>query len=109
MGGHLMDESGWFAVRVVMRHRSPRVYEERITLWQASDFEEAARLAEKESQEYAAGLGGVEPLTLSQIYQLSDPPGSGKEVFSLMRESPLPPEQYLSTFFDTGTERQGSL
>jgi hypothetical protein len=104
-----MDKSEWFAVRTVIRHRSPRVYEERITLWQAGDFEEAARLAETESQEYAAALGDVEPLSLSQAYQLSDPPGPGKEVFSLMRESSLPPEQYVSTFFDTGTERQGSL
>ena len=104
-----MDQPNWFAVRVVLRHLDPPVYEERITLWQATDFEEADRLATAESHEYAAALGSVESLVFSQAYQLFDSPGPGREVFSLMRESSLGPEAYLSTFFDTGKERQRPL
>jgi hypothetical protein len=33
-------------------------------------------------------------------------PEEGSEVFSLMRQSDLPSDQYLTEFFDTGKERQ---
>jgi hypothetical protein len=33
----------------------------------------------------------------------------GSEVFSLMRASDLLPDDYLTRFFDTGDERQGSI
>ncbi|QYN17831.1 hypothetical protein [Amycolatopsis sp. DSM 110486] len=31
----------------------------------------------------------------------------GTEVVSLLRDSPLPPEDYATRFFDTGGEHQG--
>jgi hypothetical protein len=40
---------------------------------------------------------------------LPESPGYGTEVFSLMRDSVLEPNAYLSTFFETGTERQGII
>jgi hypothetical protein len=48
-------------------------YEERITLWRASDFDHAIALAEAEAREYAADLGH-EYSGLAQAYALYDDP-----------------------------------
>jgi hypothetical protein len=97
---------GWFAVRCVVHHSELAVYEERLTLWQAQDFDEAIGLAEAEAHDYAQGLNAASYAGLAQAYQLYDQPGHGAEIFSLMRESALPAAEYLTAFFDTGSERQ---
>ena len=103
----------WYAVRCVFRSAwaetseglppGVHLYEERITLWQASSLEEAIALAESEAQEYADEED--EYLDLAQAFKLFDEPSSGAEVFSLMRSSELDSDAYLDTFFDTGDER----
>jgi len=108
-----MDPS-WYAVRCVFRTmwtQTPegvtpdeQLYEERITLWQATSAEEAIALAEAEAADYAGD--DDEYLEIAQAYQLYDSPGHGAEVFSLMRTSRLEPDAYLDAFFDTGSERQ---
>ena len=45
---------------------------------------------------------------LAQCYRLADDVADGAEIFSLMRDSELEPQQYLDTFFDVGTELQGA-
>ena len=99
---------GWFSVRCILRVDSAQpLFEERITIWQADSAEGAIARAEKEVREYASTLG-MRFLGLAQSYELPDPPTDGVEVFSLVRESDLPDEAYLDSFFDTGTERQRS-
>jgi hypothetical protein len=101
----------WYAVRCVFRWTGSegRPYEERITLWQAADFAAAVARAEAEAGEYAADTG-VTYLGLAQAYATGEEVlQSGSEVFSLLRDSPLPPEQYLDRHFDTGSEHQGVL
>jgi hypothetical protein len=103
----------WFAVRCVFRHGSaladePRLYEERVTLWRAGSAEEAIAAAEEEARSYCDDLD-AEYLGLAQSYALSDVPGNGVEVFSLMRKSVLDVQAYLDAFFDTGTESQRHL
>ena len=103
----------WYAVRCVFRSAwaesseglppDEHLYEERITLWQASSMEEAIALAEAEAAEYADEEDDY--LDLAQAYKLFDDPGHGSEVFSLMRSSRLEPDAYLDAFFDTGDER----
>ncbi len=103
----------WYAVRCVFRSAwaesseglpaDVHLYEERITLWQASSLEEAIALAEAEAGEYADD--GDDYLDLAQAYKLFDDPVHGGEVFSLMRSSTLEPDAYLDSFFDTGDER----
>ncbi len=103
----------WYAVRCVFRSAwaesseglPPEVhlYEERVTLWQATSLEEAIALAEAEALEYADEDDDY--LDLAQAFKLFDDPSSGAEVFSLMRSSRLEPDEYLDTFFDTGDER----
>jgi hypothetical protein len=105
---------GSFSVRCIFRWEArpdqarDYLYEERITLWQANDIDEAIVLAESEAQTYATGLG-AEYLEYCQAYAMFDEvAASGIEVFSLLRESDLEPKQYLDTLFDTGSEHERS-
>jgi uncharacterized protein DUF4288 len=109
----LGNDVQWFAVRCIFAigrgdDDEVHTYEERITLWRASHFDEAIALAEAEATEYATAIeGGSDAyLGLAQCYQLADEVGQGAEVFSLMRDSRLAPAEYLNTFFDSGDERQ---
>lgn len=110
----MSEKSRWFAVRCVFLHGEVSddedgTYEERITLWNVSSAELAIERAEAEAEEYVSDLQGVSNLGLAQSYALFDAPGDGVEVFSLMRDSRLPADDYLTTHFDTGTERQVDL
>jgi len=85
--------------------KAAHLYEERITLWQATGIEEALVLAEQEAKVYSSD-GESEFLDFSQAYWLTEPlPASGVEVFSLLRESDLVPSAYIDAFFDSGAER----
>ncbi len=103
------DESGeWFGVRCVFRwkHAGEEPYEERITLWRAADLDEALALAEADAHEYA-DRAGIDYLGLAQGYASGErelTPGS--EVFSLLRDSALAPDEYLDRHFCTGGEHQ---
>lgn len=103
----------WFAVRSLLRHQfaaSSDTYEERITLWCADTPDSALALAEDEAREHASILSTADSPTeyvdFGQCYHLADPLGHGAEVFSLMRDSDLEPEDYRAWFFETGGERQ---
>jgi hypothetical protein len=98
---------GWFAVRHVVQSDT---FEERITLWETASGEEAIANAEIEAAEYVSMLG--EPwrvLDLFQSFELFEPPGDGLEIFSLMRDSDLTADEYIDTFFDTGSEHQRTV
>ena len=85
------------------------MYEERITLWRARDFEHAIELAEAEAARYCEDLTDVQYVELAQAYELvDDPTVQGAEVFSLIRDSALPPSDYVDRFFDTGEEHQST-
>ena len=99
-----------YSVRCLLRWHSRTevakyLYEERITLWQAERLDQAIELAEQEATAYAGDAD--EFLGFSQAYALVDLlAGHGVEVFSLLRESDLEPNEYIDTFFDTGGERE---
>ena len=104
----------WYAVRCLIRYPSEDAasevgtYEERITLWRAASFEDAIERAEQEATRHAAALGATY-VDLAQAFNLSarDTVGDGDEVFSLMRDSALPPGEYVALFFETGDEQEG--
>jgi hypothetical protein len=110
-----LEAQPWYAVRCVFRTRRGQLfgdrvsdgmsaYEERVTLWHCASFDEAISRAELEATEYAA-TAECDYVGLAQSYHLADTPGEdGAEVFSLIRESRLPPSRYLDRFFDTGRE-----
>src|ERR1700722_1940877 len=99
----------WYTVRCLFGASANQgfVYEERITLWCTDSFDNAITLAEKDASTYAAAHK-VEYLNLAQVCLLPGHPTSGAEVFSLVRDSELASDEYLDTFFDTGTERQSA-
>jgi hypothetical protein len=103
------QDNRWYAVRSLFHDPggTESAYEERITLWQAADLDEALVRAEAEAVEYAE-FAGVSYLSgFGQSYALADaPPRDGAEIFSLTRSSALPPGPYIEQFFDTGRERQ---
>ncbi|MEU4164644.1 hypothetical protein [Actinoplanes sp. NPDC026670] len=104
-----MPDDNWYATRCVFEFDNlddNPVYEERVTLWRAPDFDTAIALAETEAEEYAEDLCAFTGLV--QAYHLFEAPGHGAEVFSLMRNSTLSTDDYLTRFFDTGDERQSS-
>lgn len=102
------DGPSWFAVRCVVHLDFDDLYEERVTLWHEASFDDAVASAEAEAEAYAAEHDG-EYLGLAQAFEIEGAPGHGVEVFSLIRECPLPPDAYLDQFFDTGLERQREL
>jgi hypothetical protein len=100
-----------YSTRTVIRfdglaRKAKYVYEERLTLWRAKSVNGAIRKSEAEARRYAKESGGAY-LNFIQAYWLYDEVDSdGVEVFSLMRESDLPPKRYIDTFFDTGAEKE---
>ena len=77
-------------------------YEERITLWTASDFDSAIAMAELEAKEYGKEEVGV--LGFAQAFELYDTVVSernGAEVFSLIHESDLAPNDFIDRHFET--------
>lgn len=102
----------WYSVRCVFRsaERSGRpkrnLYEERITVWRASSFDDAIKLAECDARQYAEDTDS-EYIKFAQAFHVfPNKLTSGAEVFSLMRESNYSPKKYLDTYFDNGNERQ---
>jgi hypothetical protein len=73
---------------------------------QSPSADDAIALTEDEAREYARGLSAASDAGFAQASELFDRPGHGAEIFSLMRESALPTDEYLTAFFDTGSERQ---
>lgn len=101
-----METSGWIAVRCIFQAtwEGTQMYEERVTLWHATDTALAIERAEREAAAYAKDVD-AEYIGLAQAYVVVDEPGEGGEVFSLIRASTLEPDAYVDRFFDTGAER----
>ena len=96
---------GWYSVRCVFV-LEPDLYEERVTLWEADDADHAIERAEADAGDYAEEIK-AEYLGLAQVCPLGDTPADAVTVFSLVRESSLDAGEYVTRFFDTGTERPG--
>jgi hypothetical protein len=107
------DGKRWYSVRCVFQWISyeDKPYEERITLWRTTTSEEAVEFAEKEAADYAEPRHEMTYLEFAQVYALDEDaePGHGVEVFSLLRSSELPPNEYVDKFFDTGREHLGNI
>jgi hypothetical protein len=103
----------WYSVRCVFHWIPQGSYEERVTVWNCESFEAAIANAEREANDYVTSVDESMGFTikftgLSQAYLLPESPEDGAEVFSLLRDSTLTPDDYISKFFDTGEERQAS-
>ncbi len=99
-------ESNWFSVRCHFQ-LSTDTYEERITIWQSGEFEDALEMAEQEARNYAASRGGrylesCDGYRMSNQALMAEP---GQQLYSLVRTSSLAPAAYLRQFFFTGAEQ----
>lgn len=104
------SQSDWVAVRSVLgtplQPDGTRAYEERITLWRERTLDEAMRRAREEANAYAALWDPpADVLSLQHAVTVYEEPGDGTEIFALVRDSDLAPEEYLNRFFDSGSER----
>jgi hypothetical protein len=103
----------WYGVRTIYEHPdlppddpTCTTYEERIVIFKAESAEDAIRQGEVEAKDYVKGLGDTTYLGFAQSYHTFEARmKAGAEVYSLMRESGLAPEDYIDRFFDCGTER----
>lgn len=101
----------WFSARTLYLHKNRKeddvnLYEERIVLIKATDFDDAISKAEVEGEKYAAHESEIEYLGFVHVYKLDDERVKDKtELYSLMRGSKLNSDDYITAFFDTGTER----
>lgn len=108
-----MKTHQWYGARSVYevvgrgsQENGTRLFEERIVLVKASSIDEAIEVAEKEAIAYANEDSGFVYLGYINVYKLADTSIKNKtEVYSLMRESSLAPQEYIDRFFDTGIER----
>ena len=107
-----MNNSEWYAAKTVCKHQSvedgiPKtLFEERVVLLQAADFNDAVAKGELEAQEYCRSIENVTYIRYINVYRLcADVVGHGTEIFSLMRESELSDSDYLDHFHDDGKER----
>jgi hypothetical protein len=102
------DTGRWFSVQTHVRIAPGAVlpergqtYEERVTLWNATDAATAAQRGREEAESYA-GEHGYEMVDSIVAYELFDVPDSGAEVWSYVRESSLDPAAYIGRYVTEG-------
>jgi hypothetical protein len=103
-----MDGAEWFGVRcwflfeagAIIPERG-QVYEERVTIWLAKSAAEARGRAVAEAEAYA-GDTDASRIDYVETYRIFGKPGDGAEVWSVMRDSWLAPDDYLSRFVTEG-------
>lgn len=106
-----MNDEPWYGAKCVFLHTNVescpgRVYEERVILVRAESPDAAISRAEVMAEEYAGDLDGCSYTGFIDVFHIYDESiGEGTEVYSLMRASSLSEDDYLDSFYDTGTER----
>ena len=109
-GPKASPDEPWFAVKCLFSHPNRanesdgNLYEERITIWHASTFEEAFALAEAEAREYASD-DCVFIRATDSFHLFDESVGQGSEVWSVMRGSHMDAELYAKTFCTTPRDR----
>jgi hypothetical protein len=88
----------WFSARCLLRRG--RRYRERLTLWRAASFGEAAVLAEDEARRFGVDNGWdyLDYVALYEITVAVDTPGHGDELYSLYRFIDLGSQAYRRRF-----------
>ena len=106
-----MSAKKWFTVRCLFEHPTRRLesstplYEERVTIWWADDWDEAYDMAAEEAVIYADEANCTYLRLVDAFDLFDDIVGSGTEVWSNMRESNLDAQTYASTFCSTPRDR----
>lgn len=110
----MSTDEPWYGVSLVYQHNrvSGLAYEERILIVRAKSAEAAIEMAEAISGKEYEDESTVR-LDYAMTFNIFDcdgpclPPGT--EVFSLIRDSDLTPDEYLNRFHTTGAERSQDI
>lgn len=105
-------DNEFYSVRCIFKHKNLSgefLYEERITIFETSSFEEAMIMAENEAKKYADEIGCIYTGLAQSFHLITNEIKNGSEVFSLMRKSEKNTKDYLDSFFDTGNEIQSKI
>jgi hypothetical protein len=105
-----MEAQKWFAVQCFfvieaggITSDRGQMYEERITIWRAESPEEALEKGLEEADRYATDTRfAIERIHYARSVEMFDPPGEGTEVWSVMRDSWLPPKEYVERYVIEG-------
>jgi hypothetical protein len=82
------------------------LYEERITVWTTNDIDAVLDHAIDEAKSYAEENKFTYAGIAQAFWMFTEIDVNGIEVFSLLRESDLETDVYVSSFFSNGHERQ---
>ena len=101
----------WYGVKCLIEHYGlseepgAHVYEERIVVVRAPDFDEAIRRAELAVTAYAQEIG-ARYMEYCNAYKMVAPTiEDGTEVYSVMREGPLSDDEFITRYYDDGTDK----
>jgi hypothetical protein len=107
----LVDRQDWYGVKCLVEHKGlsndpkTRVYEERILVLRAPNFDEAILRAEREATQYAGQNNGLY-IGYCNAYKIdSKTITEGTEVYSVMREVDLAPDQFIAHYYDDGSDK----
>ena len=104
------SDGPWYGAKCVFLHHDVpkqgvgQVFEERIVLVQASSPAQAIELGEAEAREYARANHAEYLGFIDAFHMFAAEVGPGTEVYSLMRTSHLTPEDFVSWYYDDGTQ-----
>ncbi len=109
-----MDGREWYSVKCIFEHdgltrdANATIYEERVIILRAAGFDEAIARGKDEARKYVEvlGDGSVRYAGFISAYRTGEAKlADGMEVYSLMRETILEREAFLTHYYDDGTER----
>ena len=105
----MKNENFWFGVKCLFVHHNlskeenKKIYEERVIVIRANDFDWAIKKAEKEAKEYAQNENECEYINFIDSFSIDDNKISDfTEVYSIMRKSKLEADDYIETYYDDG-------
>jgi hypothetical protein len=107
-----MSDERWFGAKTIYRWRpvaganaeGEHLYEERVVLLRARDLADALVRGEVAAEQYARDLEHGEYLGFIDVYEISDDILDGAEIYSLLRSSPLDARDFVTRYYDDGTQ-----
>ena len=106
-----MEEQHWYGVKCLIEKiglsevPDAHVYEERVVIFRASDFDDAMEQAEREASEYAQQSGGHYIGYCNAFKIDSAKIENGTEVYSVMREVTASPSEFITRYYDDGRDK----
>ena len=111
-----MSYPQWYSAKTIYKHTTfedglaKTVFEERVVIFRATDFDDTIAKAEAEARQYCRATTGAEYLGFVDVYHVGDEGiESGAEVYSLVRDSNLSNRDYIDHFYDAGMERRRTV